>query len=207
MPVQQSWISKQLFVNMSRTLRELGVPNLSALHHHEISRRRVKQLLEDRWVDLSRKELVFFLALAEARNFKFLELRDHPIWSTMTANAAPITYLGTEEKNGEQLEIQFDVRVLNSLMESGIPIGRADNRRVEDVIRSRNTLFIGSPKFNSATAKALRVLGFNPNVPADNMTVQFSWTDETWIPSPGAELFAVQGKEKGLRYWDQTRNR
>jgi hypothetical protein len=146
-------LRSQLVVNMTALEAHLAIANATDFdREYEVPRNRVVQLERDTWVDLSRKHLQKLYQL-EARvrafspDFRLFELRVDPLWETFATSG-----LGFVGKDLNGLPVEVDHYLLGAISTAGLSLGAPDSDQdVLDAMRTRNCVFVGSPKCNDAT--------------------------------------------------------
>jgi hypothetical protein len=171
----------ELTLQMTALKRALGPTADRILKKAGISHKRSDGFANDSWQEIRREELKFLLGLWQEKEKEckgnFVELRPHPVWTTLADDEAPAVFCGLHPTSGRSLNVDYSQHKL--LREAGFRLedveglSKSGMQTVRAAMETRNCIFLGSPKYNRCTDHALEA--FWPL--EQNRPFVFSWPD------------------------------
>ena len=163
----------QLRFEMSALRKLLGESSIKSFGEtYGVPRDRVFDLEHDIWDHISRELLQRLMGLAErvkaggpdGRPFELIRLVPNPIWDTFTATTPAMGFIG---RGLDERDVTEDRDLINTFEKSGIKVDlAAKDQDLREAMRTRDCIFVGSPKCNAWTLQAVEALfkGTHPDI-------------------------------------------
>ena len=202
----------QLEVRFARLVERLGLDDRAVAAELGINLPHVRRLRTDTWTEISRADLQAILCWCRRHDCDVFSVEPSPIWRTLPEHEVVLLRGSDKDKNPLPADAQTEAQLLEVLTAeqckvTSLPIDSANMGQVVEFMKTKNCIFIGSPKHNLATEAALTAL-WPSSSEGEKCPFQFLWNS-----SPRKSLFgrAIRGSEtpgisvridgkKGFRY-------
>jgi hypothetical protein len=160
---RKSRVRTQLEVHIGELMSALGVDDKAVASELGINLAHVQRLRDDSWTTIKRSELQKLLCWGHKHGHAVLSVQPSPVWRTLPGSE--VCLLRGTDRSGNALasDSMVESKLLEELSGEGCRVRivagpDVDESSVRDLMKSKNCIFIGSPKHNRATEIALAAL-------------------------------------------------